>query len=169
MAKIEDAMLQAMTDFIRKGIEPIKDERVSDAYTKVHESMKAGYQAMADNEEKRAWLNYVLSDQCYRLGFYLWRHGLMTEALEKELRLFMLPEDAVEIARQQGDADRAADAELAKQHMEIEKRRKGIEIFQAVLAGDDLETAKKKMEEYEARQAQAMQQLATQQQAPAMQ
>lgn len=169
MTKIEDAMLQAMTDFLRKGNELVKDERVHEAYSKVVTSMHNGYENMADNEEKRAWLNYVLTDQCYRLGYYLWRHSLMTEALEKELRSYMLPEDAIEIARGYGQSDYEADAELSKKHMEIEKRRNGVQIFQAILAGDDLETAKKKMEEYEARRAQALAQLEKQPQAPAMQ
>lgn len=169
MAKIEDAMLQAMTDFIRKGAEAVSDGRVKEAYGKVYESCKLGYQNMADNEEKKAWLNYVLTDQCYRLGYWLWRHNELTESFEKELRLFMLPDEAIEIARSFGEEDQAADTELSKQHLEIEKRRKGIEIFQSILAGDTPESAKKKMEEYEARQAQVMQQLDEKTKAPALQ
>lgn len=170
MAKIEDAQLKAMIKFIEEGAKLPKDERVRTAYEKVAASANLGYQNMADNEEKKAWLNYVLCDQCYRLGYYLWRHNeTPTSDFQDKLFAFMLPEDAIEIAREAGEADRDADAELAKQHLEIEKRRKGIEIFQAILSGDDLETAKKKMEEYEARQAQAMEQLDKQQQAPAMQ
>lgn len=169
MAKIEDAQLKSMISFIYHGANLVKDERVKEAYTKVHNSMHNGYENMADNEEKRAWLNYVLSDQSYRLGYYLWRHDLMTADIEKKLRSFMLPEEALDIAREFGEADREADVELSKKHMEIEKRRKGIEIFQSVLAGDTLEVAKQKMEEYEQRQAQVMENLDKQPQAPAMQ
>lgn len=167
--KIEDAQLQLMTDFLRKASELVPNEEVKAAYTKVYNSMKNGYEIMADNEEKRGWLNYVLSDQCYRLGYYLWRHNLLTESLEKELRLYMIPDEAIEIPRVFVAEDAEKDAELSKQHMEIEKRRKGIEIFQSVLAGDTLEVAKQKMEEYEKRQAQALEQLNKQMQAPAMQ
>lgn len=166
---IEDGLLKAMINFIHQGAKLIKDERVQKAYEKVHESVHNGYENMADNEEKKAWLNYVLCDQCYRLGYYLWRHELLNEGIEAQLRTFMLPEDAIEIAREFGEADREADVELSKKHMEIEKRRKGIEIFQSVLAGDTLEVAKQKMEEYEQRQKQVLENLDKQPQAPAMQ
>lgn len=167
--KIEDAQLKAMINFIKESAKLPEDERVRTAYEKVAASAELGYKNMADNEEKKAWLNYVLCDQSYRLGFYLWRHQELPPALSAELFKFMLPEEAIEIARGYGQADRDADAELSKQHLEIEKRRKGIEVFQSILAGDDVETAKKKMEEYEERQAKVLGELNNQQQAPAMQ
>lgn len=169
MAKIEDATLKAMTAFLEDANKLVQDERVSDAYGRVIASMKLGYQNMADNEEKRAWLNYVLSDQSYRIGFYLWRHGLMTKELEDQLRSFELPENAIETARSFGMKDDEEDAELSKQHLAIQERRNDISVFQSILAGDDLETAKRKQEEFEKRQAQTLGQLNNRPQAPAMQ
>lgn len=169
MTKIEDAALQAMTDFIRKGAELIENEEVKSAYNKVHGSMELGYKLMGDNEEKRAWLNYVLCDQSYRLGYYLWRHNQMTDDLEKELRLFMIPDEAIEIPRSFVEKDAAKDMEISKQHMEVEARRDEIDIFKGVLAGDDEETAKRKQEEFKKRQEQALASFNNPLKAPAMQ
>lgn len=167
--EITTTSLKAMMKFLDDGYKIPEDERVQEAYKKVAASMHNGYEIMADNKEKEAWLNYVLTDQCYRLGYYLWRHNELDDELKETLFSFMLPEDAIEIARSFGLDDTEKDVELSKKHMEIEKRRQGIQIFQSVLAGDTLEVAKQKMEEFEARQKQVLENLDKQPQAPAMQ
>lgn len=167
--EITTTSLKAMMKFLDDGYKIPEDERVQEAYKKVATSMHNGYEIMADNKEKEAWLNYVLTDQCYRLGYYLWRHNELDDELKGTLFSFMLPEEAIEIARSFGLDDTEKDVDLSKQHMEIETRRRGIQIFQDVLAGDTLEVAKQKMAEFEERQKQVLENLGKQGQAPAMQ
>lgn len=151
--------IQEMIKFLKDANALIKDERVHDAYEKVIASVILGVEQMGDSEEKQAWLNYVLTDQAYRIGFYLWRHNLMTEELEKTVRSFELPENTIEVARKFAESDHNEDVELSKKHLEIEARRNDIQVFQSILAGDDLKTAKQRMEDFKQQQQNALEQL----------
>ncbi len=158
---------ERMVDFIENARQAIDDERPKEAYGKVVEAVKTGMKHTADNLEKKAWLNYVLCDQSYRIGFYLYRHRLLNKDLEKELFTFELPEVAIEYARSFRQADDEIKKRIMEETLEVDSRRKGIEIFQAILAGTDPEAAKEQMREYEERTAKALGQLP--QQAPSMQ
>lgn len=157
--KITKDKLKEMISYIDEARMVAEDERVQKAYEKVVVSAKVGLEHMADNKEKEAWLNYVLADQSYRVTFYLWRHKLLKDAQLNKVFNFPLPEDAIEYARSFGEEDNEIKRKILEETAEVDKRRKGIEIFQSILAGDDPETAKKKMEEYEDRMDSMMSQM----------
>lgn len=149
--------LKTMIQFLEDGINQIKEEPAKQSYTKALEATKTAFTLVADNEEKAAWLNYVLANTCYQVSSYLYRYnGSLDKEFEKRYFALPLPSEALEYARSFEAADNAIKEKIMKDVMEVDNRRAGIDIFKGVLAGDSLETAKQKQADFEARMNQAM-------------
>lgn len=162
------AAIPKMRDFIKEAIsyvEPTDDnaKMMKESYEKLVESTLVAEKHMADNKEKQAWLYAVLADHAARVMFYLYRKQLIPAGgIEAKFFEFEDPATALEFARSFAEPDNKILEELAAKQREVANRRKGIDIFKDIIAGKDPEQAKKDMDEFEARQAQAQAQMVQQ-------
>lgn len=151
--------IDTLVAFLDKASKASKNEETIKAFEDIiNKNIKNAKSAMADNEEKYAILVDVLTRWINQLAFALFREGSLTEDIEKEYRTLTSVDDTTAAAKAYSDARQEKINEINTAHAEIIREQKGIDIFKAVVGGEDLETAKAKMEEYDKQLEQAQKQ-----------
>ena len=145
LAKVDGAIEQeAQRNFLQKAI---------DAGTNALD-------AMADNEEKYAYLYFATLNWANQASIFLLQANKFTKELEEEYRSFPLPETAEANYKEFKNARQAEVDRINAEQKEVMDKQRGFEIFQAIVGGMSKEEAKAKMEEYEKQIAAAQAQTA---------
>lgn len=116
--------------------------------------------AMADNEEKAAYLHHAIISWCTQVSLFLLREDLFSDELVAEYRSLPLPEETQAKCKEFADIRQAEIDRINEEQRVVSEQRRGFEIFQAIVGGMDKEEAKQKMEEYEEQMAKAQAQVA---------
>lgn len=147
VVKKED--MQASIDFINKALEVVKDEEYKTSLKKIIDNVSVAQKAMADNEEKAAYLYALYVNNASELGCYLFRNKLLTDELSKNFYQLPTREDAADTLKYYVDAAEAERKAIMDRQMEFANHHKGLEVFKGIALGDSPEQAKAGVEKHE--------------------
>lgn len=141
--------MQGAIDFIEKALKLVKDEEYKKGLDKVIANVKVAQKAMADNEEKAAYLYALYVNNASELGCYLFRNNLLTDELTKEFYTLPTREDAAAVLKFYTDADETERQAIMQRQMDFANHHKGLEVFKGIALGDTPDEAKAGVEKHE--------------------
>lgn len=153
---VTKAEMQPAIDFISKALDLIKDEEYKKSLRKIIDNVAVAQKAMADNEEKAAYLYALYVNNASELGCYLFRNNLLTPAITEEFYTLPTREDASAVLKYYLDADEAERKAITERQIEFANHHKGLEVFKGIALGDTPEEAKAGVAEHEQKIAEAM-------------
>lgn len=145
--------IDTLMDFLLRASKLTGDEDNVAFFEKTVTAVKNAKHAMADNEEKYAYLLDALTRWANQITFTLFREGKLTEDIEKEYRAFEPVKDTTARVQEYQAKRQARVDEITTKQTELVTEQRGIDIFQAVISGMTVEEAKAKMEEYNQKMA----------------
>lgn len=151
--------VDAVTHYIDKAKELLADEGDKEYFASALDSVKAAKEIVADNKEKLAYLEDAVTRWANQMTFTLFREGTLTEELEKEYRGFKPVKETTAKCDEFKAARQAEIDKINAEHEVILRAQNGFDIFRAVVGGMTKDEAKAKLEEYEAKLAQAQNQI----------
>lgn len=153
--------IKKILDYLQKVNDIIgKEDQRTEFLKKAIEAGNNALEAMADNEEKFAYLYYATTNWANQATIFLIQEDKLTDELKAEYRSFPLPEVAEASFKEFRDARQAERDRINAEQKEIMDKERGFEIFQAIVGGMSKEEAKAKMDEYEKQIAAAQAQTA---------
>ena len=141
---------------IKNGLERLTDEKDIKAFGNVPEIFNNASGMVNNNPVKAAALNLWMASEANKMMFFLWRHQIEHDDIEKEWRELPMTE---ELATAYNTLI-AENNEIAKK-LEAERRvymdgQHELDIFNAVLNGMTKEQAEAKQKEYEDKLAKSL-------------
>lgn len=152
--------IKKVLEYLEKVDALIEAEDQKNFLNKAMDAGKNALEAMADNEEKFAYLYFVTLNWANQASIFLLQADKFSKELMAEYRSFPLPETAEKNFQEFRDARQAERDRINAEQKEVMDRQRGFEIFQAIVGGMSKEEAKAKMEEYEKQIAAAQAQTA---------
>lgn len=152
----EKEQMQPVIDFLGKGLELIQEENYKTNLKKIVDNFKVAYDAAADNAEKHAYLYALYINNANAMASYLFLNNSLDDKLEQEFRALPTAKDADEMIgayRKHNEEERNA---IIATQKAFEDRQKGLEVFKGIALGDSPEEAKKGVEGYDKKVAEAM-------------
>lgn len=141
--------IKKVLDYLAKTKELIEAEDQKTFLGKALDAGNNALEAMADNEEKYAYLYFATLNWANQASIFLLQADKFTPELTAEYRSFPLPEVAEKNFQEFRAARQAERDRINAEQKEIMDKERGFEIFQAIVGGMSKEDAKAKMEEYE--------------------
>lgn len=152
----EIAVAKKANQIVKRGLERLTDEKDIKTFESVPEIFNNASGMVNDNPIKTAALNLWMASEANKMMFFLWRHQIEHDDIEKEWRELPMTE---ELATAYNELI-AKNNEIAKK-LEAERRvymngQHELEIFNAVLNGMTKEQAETKQKEYEDKLAKSL-------------
>lgn len=152
---LDTTQIDKITDFISRAKESIKDEDAKATFRDIDVYIKNAKEAMADNEEKCAYLLDAVTRWANQIVFMLFRENNLPEDIKEEFFTFTPVAETTAKARKFIDARQAKIDEINEARAKVTEEQRGLDIFQAIIGGMSKEEAKAKLEEYDQKIAQA--------------
>ena len=152
----EIAVAKKANQIIKKGLERLTEEKDIKTFEKVPEIFNNASGMVNKNPINAALLNLWMASEANKIVFFLWRHQMKCDDIEKEWRELPATEELA--AAYNGliaEDNKIAEKLEAERRAYMEEQHK-LDIFKAVLNGMTKEQAEAKQKEYQDKLAKSL-------------
>lgn len=153
---ITQEYMKPNVDFIAKYADLLPNDGGAAKLKKMVDNFDVAWKGVKDSDEMKTYLNIIYATNARSLASELLNHDVLTPEILEEVNNLPRREDAQALVQPFIDATESKRKSIMAEQMAFAEHNKEIEVLKGIAFGDSPTKAKKAVENYDKKQAQAL-------------